>query len=246
MSEWRSAPGVVLGAVVAVIAGAAAVGYAAWAVMAAIGGASPVAWVFARASGVTSYVLLVALVSTGLVLSHPWSRGVRRPSARTRLGLHVSLATFTLVFTVLHVVVLATDPWAQVGWRGAVLPMASTYRPVPVTLGVIALWAGLVTGVTARLAGSVAARVWWPVHKVAAASLVAVWGHSVLAGTDVAGLRGFYLATGFAVVGLAVTRYAAQTPADRVAELSRGLHAPSTAHDVRSTSVRARSGGAVR
>lgn len=101
--------------------------------------------------------------------------------------------------------------------------MASTFRPVAVTLGVIALWAGLVTGVTARLAGSIAARVWWPVHKVAVASLVLVWGHSVLAGTDVVGLRGFYLATGLAILGLAVTRYAARNPADRVAELSRML-----------------------
>jgi hypothetical protein len=223
MPEPRREPAAVLGAVLAVIAGAAAVGFALWTATAAVNGSSPVAWVFARASGVTSYVLLVALVTTGLLQAHPWSRGIRRPSARTRLSLHVSLATFTLVFTVLHVVVLATDPWAHVGWRGAVLPMASAYRPVPVTLGVIALWSGLVTGVTARLAGSVAARIWWPVHKVAAAALVLVWGHSVLAGTDVVGLRGFYLATGFAVLGLALTRYTARTPADRVEALSRVL-----------------------
>lgn len=223
MSEQRQEPVAVLGGLVAVIAGAAAVGFALWTVTGAVNGSSPVAWVFARASGVTSYLLLVALVATGLLQSHPWSRGIRRPSARTRLSMHVSLATFTLVFTVLHVVVLATDPWAHVGWRGAVLPMASAYRPVPVTLGVIALWAGLVTGVTARLAGSVAARIWWPVHKVAAAALVLVWAHSVLAGTDVVGLRGFYVATGFAVLGLALTRYSARTPADRVDALSRVL-----------------------
>lgn len=137
--------------------------------------------------------------------------------------MHVSLATFTLVFTVLHVVVLATDEYAQVGWRGALLPMASVYRPVPVTLGVIALWSGLVTGLTARLAGRVAARIWWPIHKVAAVALVLVWAHSVLAGSDIVALRGFYLATGSAVLGLALTRYGARTPADRVAELERSL-----------------------
>lgn len=231
MAEYRNGtldrptrrPVAVLGALLATVAGAAALGFAATALRSTLAGTAPVPWVLARASGVTSYVLLLLLVATGLVLSHPWARGLRRPSARTRLGLHVSLATFTLAFTVLHVVVLATDPWAQVGWRGAILPMASVYRPVPVTLGVVALWAGLVTGTTARLAGSVAARIWWPVHKVAAASLVLVWGHSVLAGTDVVGLRGFYLATGLAMIGLAVTRYGARTPSDRVTELSREL-----------------------
>ena len=226
--EMRPArtPLAILGTVLASVAGVAAVGFAAWLVADALRGRSAVSWVLGRATGVSSYVLLVALVTTGLLVSHPWSRGVRRPSAATRIAVHVSLATFTLAFTVLHVVVLATDPWAHVGWRGALLPMASAYRPVPVTIGVIALWAGLVTGLTARLAGSVAARVWWPVHKVSAGVLALVWAHSVLAGTDVLALRGFYLASGGAVIALAVSRHTARTATDRLRELTRQIDIP--------------------
>lgn len=216
----------VLGSILLVVAGAATVAFGVLLVRDTLVGQTKVPWLLGRASGVTSYVLLTCLVATGLVLSHPWARGLRRPSAATRIGLHVGLATFTLAFTVLHVVVLATDPWAQVGWRGALLPMAALYRPVPVTLGVIALWAGLITGVTAKLAGSIAARVWWPIHKVAAVSLALVWGHSVLAGSDILALRGFYLTTGLALIGLAVSRYGARTPQDRVAELTRALDVP--------------------
>ena len=109
----------------------------------------------------------------------------------------------------------------QVGWRGALLPFASEYRTIPVTLGVIALWAGLFTGLTARLAGSIAARVWWPVHKVSIVVLLLVWAHSVLAGTDVELLRWFYVTSGIAVLALAVTRYGARTPADELVELAR-------------------------
>lgn len=210
-------------AVLAVLAAVSSCALAAWLVTDALAGRSGISWVLGRASGLTSYLLLLALVTTGLLLSHPWSRRLRRPTAATRIRVHVALATFTLLFTVLHVVVLATDPWAQVGWRGAILPFASTYRPVPVTLGVLALWAGLVTGITARLAGGAAARVWWPVHKVAAGVLVLVWAHSVLAGTDTPALSGFYLSTGMAVAALAATRYGARTPADRVAALTRSL-----------------------
>ncbi len=101
--------------------------------------------------------------------------------------------------------------------------MASTYRPVPVTLGVLALWAGVITGVTARFAGSFAARHWWPIHKVAAALLLLVWAHSVFAGSDVTALTLFYIVTGLFVVALAVTRYAARTPADHVASLTHDL-----------------------
>ena len=210
------------GVAVLALSAAASVAAVAWLVRDALGG-DTVAWVLGRASGLTSYVLLVALVCTGLVLAHPWARRLRAPAPAVRLRLHAGLATFTLAFTVLHVVVLATDPWAQVGWRGAVLPMASTYRPVAVTLGVLALWAGLLTGLTARFAGRIAPRAWWPVHKVAGATLALVWGHSVLAGSDLTALRGFYLASGCAVLGLALTRYAARTPADRLAELTDEL-----------------------
>ncbi|MBU4336601.1 MAG: hypothetical protein KJ548_08490 [Actinobacteria bacterium] len=225
----REPPPVVLGlgAGALVLATATSLAAAGWLVLDALGGTT-VSWVFGRASGLTSYVLLLTLVSTGLVLAHPWSRHLHLPSPRTRLTVHVGLATFTLVFTVLHVVVLATDPWAKVGWAGALLPMASTYRPVAVTLGVLALWVGLVTGVTARFAGRFAARLWWPIHKVAAGVLALVWAHSVLAGSDIVALRGFYLATGCAVVALAITRYAARTPGDRVQELARELAATAT------------------
>jgi hypothetical protein len=193
-------------------------------------------WVLGRAAGVASYVLLLLLVITGLVLSHPWARHLRMPAPRTRLTIHATLSLFTMVFVALHLVVLALDPWAKVGWLGALLPMASEYRPVAVSLGVLALWAGIITGVTARFAGRFAAKHWWPIHKVAAGLLLLVWAHSVFAGSDVAALTTFYLATGLFVVALAVTRYAARTPADLVESLTDSLDS-----DTRPTPVTSRS-----
>jgi hypothetical protein len=178
-------------------------------------------WILGRAAGVTSYLLLVGLVAFGLVLSHPWRTRLTRPSTATRIRVHVSLAVFTLAFLVLHVVVLATDSYAGVGLRGALLPMGATYRPMPVTLGVIGAYAGLLAGATAAFAGRVTARVWWPIHKVAAVSLVLVWVHGVLAGSDTVVLLVLYLVTGAVVAVLALSRYAARTPNDRVEELTR-------------------------
>jgi hypothetical protein len=176
-------------------------------------------WVLARASGFTSYVLMMALVLMGLLLSHPAGVRIRRLSRLTRMRIHVALAVFTLAFTVLHVVVLATDEFAGVGWRGALLPLASEYRPVPVTLGVIAVWSAMITALTASLAGRLAARVWWPVHKVAAIAFVLVWAHGVLAGSDTPVLMWFYLTTGLVVVVVGASRYTAKTPGDELAEL---------------------------
>jgi hypothetical protein len=179
-------------------------------------------WLLARASGFTAYMLMWSLVVLGLLLSHPDAVRIRRVSRLTRLRVHSALAVFTLAFTALHIVVLATDPWAGVGWRGALLPMASSYRPVPVTLGLLALWSGLITGVTARLAGRRVGRYWWPIHKVAAGGFWLVWWHGLLAGSDTLSLTWLYLTTGLLVLVVAVSRYAARTPDDDLAELAAG------------------------
>jgi hypothetical protein len=176
-------------------------------------------WIVGRASGITAYLLLVALVAMGLLLSHPWRTRWTRPSSLTRIRVHVALAAFTLTFTTVHVVVLATDRYAGVGWAGALLPMGASYRPVPVTLGVIGLYSGLISGITAALAGRVVARLWWPLHKVSALALVLVWLHGLLAGSDSAALLAVYLTSGAALLALAVSRYTATTPRDRVEAL---------------------------
>jgi hypothetical protein len=206
----------------------ASAGVSAWLVgraFAGVTGNKQAPWILGRAAGVTSYVLLVALVAMGLVLSHPWRTRFARPSTATRIRLHVSLAAFTFAFATLHVVVLATDSYAGVGLRGAVVPMAATYRPVAVTMGVIGLYAGLLAGLTAALAGRVTARIWWPIHKVSALSLVLVWLHGVLAGSDTRLILALYLTTGAAIALLALSRYAARTPADRVHELTSATEA---------------------
>lgn len=208
---------------VTVLAAGLSAGVTAWLVGAAasrVSGDRMAPWIIGRASGVCSYLLLVALVLTGLVLSHPWRARVRRPSAAARIRIHITLAAFTLVFTALHVAVLATDPYAGVGWTGAFLPLQAQYRPVATTLGVIGFWSGVVAGVTALFAGRLPRRAWWPVHKVAAAALVIVWLHGVFGGGDTPALLGLYLGTGALVVAVGLSRYVARTPADRAAELA--------------------------
>lgn len=195
---------------------AALTGWAAGSVAQAVVGDRNAPWILGRAAGLASYGLLALLVGTGLVLSHPARARLRRPSPAVRIRAHVSLAVLTLALTVLHVVVLATDSHAGVGWRGTFVPLGSTYRPVPVTLGVLGLYAGLLAGVTAALAGRrLVSRIWWPVHKVAVTAFLLVWAHGVLAGSDTWALRWVYLGTGGGLLAVAVWRYSAARPAER-------------------------------
>ena len=127
----------------------------------------------------------------------------------------MALALLTAAATALHVAVLATDRWAGVGWTGAALPLGASYRPLPVTLGVLGLWLGLLAGLSAALAGRLPRRAWWPLHKIAAVSLALVWAHGVLAGSDTPALLAMYVISGMAVVGLALSRYVSRAPAER-------------------------------
>ncbi len=219
LSRLRTA-GLGAGLVVLVTGSAALTSWCIGVAIGSVAGDRMAPWILARAAGITSYLLLVALTLFGLVLSHPYRARWRRPSAATRIRAHVSLSVFTLVFTVLHIVVLATDKYAGVGWWGTFVPLGSTYRPLPVTLGVIALWAGLAAGLTAALAGRISRRAWWPIHKVAIVSLVLVWLHGILAGIDTPVLLAMYVVTGGLVVFVAVSRYTTSTTRAEVAELA--------------------------
>lgn len=202
-STTRFALTVVISGIAAALVGAA-IGIAA---VTASGSDAPM-WVFARATGVTSYLLLTLITITGLLLAHPNRAQWRFLTPATQLRSHVGLTVFTLVFTLLHIVVLAIDPWAKVGWAGAFLPMAAEYRPVAVSLGVISLWAGVIAGVTAGMSGRVVGRWWRPLHRLAALAWILAWLHAVFAGSDTAGLMVMYAVTGLAVIVTATWRYA--------------------------------------
>lgn len=209
-----------LGRAIAILLSAAATGLLAGGAMRLVHGNRMAPWILGRAAGLCAYLLLVGLVLFGLVLSHPARNRLRRPSTATRIRIHIALALFTFLASALHVFVLATDRWAGVGWTGAFIPLGASYRPAPVALGLIGVWVGLLAGLSAALAGRLPRRLWWPMHKVAAVSLVLIWTHGVLAGSDTVALLVMYVVTGAAVLGVAASRYLARTPVER-AELRR-------------------------
>lgn len=171
-------------------------------------------WITGRGLGIASYVALAGLVGLGLLYRHPW---------RARLGIHPEsllrahavLGTSTVALVTAHVVALAGDPYAGVGWLGAVVPGASRYRTGAVALGVVALGLLLAVAGTARLAGRLGARHWRQLHYLAGPLFVLVWLHGVLAGTDTAALRALYVATAAVLAGLAVSRVLARAPEAR-------------------------------
>jgi predicted ferric reductase len=165
-----------------------------------------------RGFGIGAYLALTGLTLVGLWLRHPWRVAWPRPTAQTIHHVHAVLAPLTLLLVIGHVVALAVDRYAGVGWRGTVVPGASGFRPLAVALGTLSVYAGLVVGLTATLAGWVGGRVWLPVHRLAVGVLGLTWLHAVLAGTDERALMPMYLVSAAAVVLLGASRRLARPP----------------------------------
>jgi hypothetical protein len=194
------------------VAGGVTAGYALLSAIVARSSPSLLPWVLGRGLGIAAYVALAGLTAIGLWLRHPWRMRRAVPHAASAHHAHSLLAAVFLLLTVGHVVALAVDRFAGVGWAGVVVPGAATYRPLAVALGSISLYLGLAIAASASLAGWVGRRVWLPIHRVASGLFALVWLHAVLAGSDAVTLRPLYLVTGAAVTCLAVTRRLATAP----------------------------------
>ncbi len=166
-------------------------------------------WIVGRGLGVAAYLDLTALVVVGTWFRHPWRlrRPLLHPAAQLRT--HAALAAAGLALVAGHAVALVLDPYAGVGWVGAIIPGQAHYRPLAVALGTLGLYAGLVVGGSAALAGRIGRGSWQRVHRLAAVGFALVWLHGVLAGSDTPALRPMYLLTGLLVIGLTASRWLA-------------------------------------
>jgi predicted ferric reductase len=163
-------------------------------------------WLASRAAGIVTLVLLTLQIILGLLLSHPTNRSTWQQSARW-FSWHEHLWLFVLAFVVAHVAAIVADPFAGVGFGGALVPGLSSYRSPAVALGTLALYALLVTGVTARWTKLLPAGAWLSIHRFAIVVFALGWAHGLLAGTDSVALVALYVLLASAVGGAAAYRY---------------------------------------
>jgi hypothetical protein len=163
-------------------------------------------WLAARAGGFMALLLLSVQVSIGLVLSHPSNKSTWKLSRRL-FPWHENAWVFVLGFLVAHVVAIAVDDDAHVGVLGALVPGLSEYRSPAVALGTFALYALLLTGVTARYTRLLPAGFWLRLHRLSLAVFAFAWFHGVLAGTDTEAAAGLYGLSGLFVLLAAAYRY---------------------------------------
>jgi hypothetical protein len=140
-------------------------------------------WYASRSAGVISLVLLTAVMVLGLATTARLELG-----SRWRFvvhGLHRNLSLLTVLFLGIHIVAAILDPYAGLGWRDALIPFTSSYRPCYLGLGVVAvevLAALVLTGLLRRWIGRALFRL---VHWAAYACWPIALVHGLGTGSDV-------------------------------------------------------------
>ena len=121
-----------------------------------------VLWFATRGAGAVSLLMLTASVAFGLVTV---SRFQRAGWPRfLNYEMHRRISLMSIVFLAVHVLAAVLDPFTSLGLAAALVPLASTYRPVPVALGVIAVYLFVTLIVTSLLRRHIGAKAWRAIH----------------------------------------------------------------------------------
>jgi methionine sulfoxide reductase heme-binding subunit len=146
-----------------------------------VSGPSPL-WYTTRSAGMVVMILLTVSLVLGIMTNGRWtSAGVPRFVTNS---LHGNLSLLALVFLVLHIVTAIVDSFAHLGLKDALIPFASSYRPLWMGLGVLSaeLFAALV--VTSLVRGLIGYGAWRLIHMLAYASWPLALLHGFGTGTD--------------------------------------------------------------
>jgi methionine sulfoxide reductase heme-binding subunit len=149
-------------------------------------------WYASRATGVVSLVLLSAVMIIGILVN----RQGRLPGLPrfAVLGLHRNLSLLAVAFVAGHVLTAVADSYVSIGLAAAVIPFVSSYEPLWLGLGAVALDLMAALIVTSLLRARLGRRTWRAVHWLAYASWPVAVVHSVFASRDLQSGPLLYLA----------------------------------------------------
>lgn len=184
------------------------------------------AWYLARAAGIVSWGLLTATMLWGL--AHAMRVGGRGRQWWV-LGVHRFLGVLSVVFVVVHVVAIVADGYTSFGPADVLVPFGSRWRPIPVALGIVALYVLAAIEVTSLLQGRLPRSWWRHLHLASYGVLVLASLHALSAGTDVGAVLagGVAVGVGTVVVLLGALGWVVRSEARPVASADVPSRAPS-------------------
>lgn len=142
-------------------------------------------WLGIRASGITAWGLLTAVVLWGLLL-RTRLLGNAAPPPRL-LNMHRWLGTLALAVLFIHLALLLVDPVVKFTVPQILIPGLAPWEPLAVGLGTVALWFMLPVSVVGRIRNKLGKHgaTWFKrSHLLAYSAWPLATAHYVMAGTD--------------------------------------------------------------
>jgi predicted ferric reductase len=140
-------------------------------------------WYLMRGSGLVALVLLSVTLALGVVGVKRWG-STRWPRIVTA-GLHRNVSLLAICFLGVHILTALVDNWIGLRWFGLVIPFQSTYRPIWVGMGALALDLLIAVMATSLLRRHIGRRAWRLVHWSTWALWPVALAHALGSGTDV-------------------------------------------------------------
>ena len=161
-------------------------------------------WNLTRASANVAWVLVLATILWGVLLTTRVMRGLDRPA--WLLDLHRWMGGLTILFTIVHMVSLIADTYVEFTPFSVLVPFASDYRSWEVSLGVFGFWLLVVIQGTSLMKKHLSQRIWRGIHMTSYPLYAIIVVHALTAGSDVgtplyAGFSTALAMTGSAVAG---------------------------------------------
>ena len=142
-----------------------------------------ITWDVARAGGFTAYILLTLAVAVGLALSTQLQSPRRWPRLLNS-ELHNFLTLLSTIFLVVHVLAVWIDPFTHFGLKEILIPLASSYRPFWMALGIVGLYLGIAIGISTWLRPHIGYKLWRSLHVLTLGIFALATIHGIGTGSD--------------------------------------------------------------
>jgi sulfoxide reductase heme-binding subunit YedZ len=163
-------------------------------------------WNILRAAGVAAYLALFLSTAWGLVSST--SLVTKHISKRASTAFHATTASAGMAFLAIHLIGLALDRFMPFGLPDLFVPLRTTFKPIPVALGILAMYGTVIVLVSSWARKRIGTLWWRKLHLLAVPMFSLSMLHGLFAGTD--SIRpwmfGMYVVTGVTTLFLVIVR----------------------------------------
>jgi predicted ferric reductase len=174
-----------------------------------------VEWMAIRGSGIIAFLLLSGSTIWGLLISTKvLGRAVK---AKGVTWFHESLGIASLIATGVHMFFLFNHDFIDFGYRSLFVPGASSWRPLPVALGVMSFYVLFVITTSFYVKQWIGQYAWRTIHMLSFGTFVTAGLHGVSSGTDTSHpvVMGMYIGSLAIVVMLLIIRIAQAAAPER-------------------------------